>query len=259
MVDRYRLGMELHPFLDHDGPIGFAHRGGAGEFPENTERAFRHAVGLGFTHIETDVHVTADGVAIAFHDDALDRVTDRAGLIAELPWSEVRRAKVAGTDEILRLDDLLASFPDTRINLDPKHDAAVDPLARALRATDAIERVCIGSFSDRRIERVRAVLGDRLCVSAGTRRTAALFLRSLGIPVPVRRIHAAQVPVAFGPVPLVRRAFVEAVHRLGLHVHVWTIDDPVEMERLLDLGVDGLMTDRPEVLRDVFIRRGLWN
>lgn len=248
----------LHPFLDHDGPIAFAHRGGASAHPENTERAFRHAVELGFTHLETDVHVTADGVAIAFHDESLDRVTDREGVIAELPWSEVRRARVSGTDEIMRLDDLLDAFPDTRINLDPKNDAAVAPLAAALRATDAVERVCVCSFSDDRTERVRAIVGDALCVGAGPRKIAALVLRGLRLPMPVRGIDVAQVPLRHGRVPIVRRGFVDAVHRLGIHVHVWTIDERAEMERLLDLGVDGLMTDRPETLRDVFADRGLW-
>ena len=250
--------MSVHPFLDHGGPIAFAHRGGAESHPENTERAFRHAVELGFTHVETDVHVTADGVAIAFHDSVLDRVTDRRGVIAELPWSEVRRARVNGTEEILRLDELFDAFPDTHVNLDPKHDAAVRPLADAVRSAGAVDRVCVGSFSDRRIDQVRALLGESLCVSAGPRRTAALVARGARMPLPVRGVHAAQVPVSYGRVPVVRRRFVETAHRLGIHVHVWTVDDPDEMERLLDLGVDGIMTDRPAVLRDVFVRRGLW-
>ncbi len=248
----------LHPFLDHDGPIAFAHRGGASVHPENTERAFRHAVGLGFTHLETDVHVTADGVAIAFHDESLDRVTDREGTVADLPWSEVRRARVSGTDEIMRLDDLLAAFPDTRVNLDPKHDAAVEPLADALRATDAVERVCVCSFDDARTEQVRSIVGRDLCVGAGPRTIAALVLRSFRLPARVQQVHVAQVPLKHGRVPIVRRGFVDAAHRLGIHVHVWTIDERSEMERLLDLGVDGLMTDRPETLRDVFADRGLW-
>ena len=247
-----------HPFLDHDGPIAFAHRGGASVHPENTERAFRHAVDLGYTHLETDVHVTADGVAIAFHDESLDRVTDREGVIAELPWSEVRRARVAGTDEIMRLDDLLAAFPDTRINLDPKHDAAVGPLAEALQATGAVERVCVCSFSDERTEHVRAIVGDTLCVGAGPRTITALVLRSLRLPAQVADVHVAQVPLKHGRVPIVRKGFVKAAHRRGIEVHVWTIDERAEMERLLDMGVDGLMTDQPEVLRDVLVDRGLW-
>jgi glycerophosphoryl diester phosphodiesterase len=248
----------VHPYLDVDGPIGFAHRGGAGVHPENTERAFRHAVELGFTHIETDVHVTRDGVAVAFHDASLDRVTDREGAIGELGWAEVRRARVGGTEPIMRLDELLEAFPDTRVNLDPKHDAAVEPLAAAVTGAGAVERVMVGAFSDRRIDRVRRLVGRRLAVSAGPRRMAALYARSRRAPVPVRGVHAAQIPVRFGRLTLVTPAMVATAHDLGLHVHVWTIDDPVEMERLLDLGVDGIMTDRPEVLRDVYRRRGHW-
>ena len=84
-------------FLDHPGPIAFAHRGGAGDWPENTMPAFAGAVALGYRYVETDVHVTADGVLLAFHDDRLDRVTDRAGVVRELPWSEVRQARVDGS------------------------------------------------------------------------------------------------------------------------------------------------------------------
>lgn len=248
----------IHPFLDHGGPIAFAHRGGAEAHPENTERAFRHAVELGYTHIETDVHVTRDGVAIAFHDERLDRVTDRDGVIAELTWAEVRAARVAGTDEILRLDELFEAFPDTYINLDPKHEAAVAPLATTILRTGAVERVCVGSFSDRRIDRVRRLVGDRLAISAGPRRITALLARSYRLPIPLRGVVAAQVPVRAGRVEIVTPRFLHAAHRRGLHVHVWTVNDAAEMERLLDLGVDGIMTDRPESLRDVFRARGLW-
>jgi len=248
-----------HPYLDHQGPLAIAHRGGAGDHPENTERAFRHAVELGFTHVETDVHVTADGVAIAFHDDVLDRVTDRVGTIAALPWSEVRRAMVDGTDEICRLDQLLDGFPNTRFNLDPKHDAAVESLAEVLRRTNAKSRVCVGSFSDKRLDRMRALMGDGLCTGTGPRRTLLLLLNSLRIPVRPRHAMVAQVPVKSNGITIVNRRFVRAAHRLGMHVHVWTIDEPAEIERLLDLGVDGIMTDLPEVLKSTYERRGVWN
>ena len=249
----------IHPYLDHDGPLAIAHRGGAGDHPENTERAFRHAVELGFTHVETDVHVTSDGVAVAFHDDVLDRVTDRVGIIAELPWSEVSRALVDGTDPICRLDDLLDGFPDTRFNLDPKHDAAVEPLAEVLRRTGATSRVCVGSFSDKRLDRMRSLMGNDLCTGTGPRRTLLLVLNSLHLPVRPRNSMVAQVPVKSNGITIVTRRFVEAAHRLGMHVHVWTIDDSGEMDRLLDLGVDGLMTDLPELLKATYERRGQWN
>jgi len=248
-----------HPYFEHDGPLAIAHRGGAGEHPENTERAFRHAVELGFTHVETDVHVTSDGVVIAFHDDVLDRVTDRTGVIAELPWSEVRRARVDGTDEICRLDDLLDTFPDTRFNLDPKHDAAVAPLADVLRRTGAVTRVCVGSFSDRRLDRIRALLDDDVCTGTGPRRTLLLVLNSLRIPVRPKNAMVAQVPVRSAGITIVTQRFVDAAHRLGMHVHVWTIDDPGEMKRLLGFGVDGILTDRPELLRATYEGLGVWN
>lgn len=250
--------MARHSYLDVDGPIAFAHRGGAGTFPENTLRAFRHAVSLGFTHVETDVHVTADGVAVAFHDGSLDRVTDARGPIAELPWSEVRRARVAGTDEILRLDELLEDLPDTRINLDPKSDAAVEPLVEALERLDAVERVCVCSFSDRRTKRVRDRLGSSLCVGAGPRGIARLMAAAGRISTGALDFHAAQVPVRARGLTIVRPSVLAAARRHEIDVHVWTVDDPAEMHRLLDLGVDGIMTDRPEVLRAVMIDRGHW-
>jgi len=247
-----------HPYLENDGPLGFAHRGGASVHPENTERAFRHAVRLGFTHLETDVHVTRDKVAVAFHDDVLDRVTDRQGAVADLDWAEVRRARVDGTDEICRLDDLLTGFPETRFNLDPKHDAAIEPLADVLRRTDSVERVCVTSFSGRRTRRVKAEVGPRLCTGAGPVQVIANLGAGWRLPALIRGVEVFQVPVRVGRVAVVTRRFVQAAHRRRLHVHVWTIDDAAEIARLLDLGVDGVMTDEPEVLRSVYRSRGHW-
>ena len=251
--------MPRHPYLDVEGPIAFAHRGGAEEFPENTLRAFRHAVDLGYTHVETDVHATADGVAVAFHDDSLDRVTDGRGAIGDLDWSRLQRALVAGTDPILRLDELLEELPDTRINIDPKSDAAVGPLVEVLRRAGAVERVCVCSFSDRRTRQVRDLIGDSLCVGAGPRGIARLLAATarVGRPAPFD-FDAAQVPVRSKGLTLVRPAVLAAAHRHEVAVHVWTIDEPAEMHRLLDMGVDGIMTDRPSVLRQVMIERGHW-
>lgn len=249
----------IHPYLDVGRPIAFAHRGGAEVHPENTERAFRHAVDLGFTHLESDVHVTRDGVAIAFHDERLDRVTDTVGVIAEMDWSAVRRARVDGTEPIMRLEELFEAFPEARLNLDPKTAAAVQPLADTILRANAVERVMVGSFSDRRIEAVRRLVGDRLAVSAGPRQTTAILLRSRGVPTAARWFHALQVPVAMRGVPVVTKRLVAHAHRQGTQVHVWTINDDREMHRLLDLGVDGIMTDRPETLRSVLIERGDWH
>lgn len=220
--------------------------------------AFEAAVRLGYRYLETDVHVTADGVLVAFHDARLDRVTDRTGAIADLTWDEVRRARIDGHGEIPTFEDLLGAWPHVRVNVDPKADSAVGPLIDAINRTRAAERVCVGAFSDRRIGRVAAGVGDALCTGMGPRAIARLRGASLGAPAGAIPGHCAQVPSHMGRLPLVTRRFVDTAHRLGKVVHVWTIDDPDEMHRLLDLGVDGIMTDRPAVLRAVLEARGAW-
>jgi glycerophosphoryl diester phosphodiesterase len=245
-------------YLDWPGPIPWAHRGGADEVPENTMPAFEHAVGLGYRYVETDVHRTSDGVLLAFHDDVLDRVTDRTGVVAELPWSEVREARVDGTEPIPLLDDLLGTWPELRVNIDPKHDAAVEPLVEVLRRTGAVDRVCIGAFSDERLARVRAALPG-ICTSLGPGGSLQLGLAASGAQeVAELEAPCAQLPPSYGDTPVVTAEVVAEAHRRGMQVHVWTIDERDEMERLLDLGVDGLMTDRPALLKEVLQARGLW-
>ena len=243
-----------HPYLDWNGPIAFAHRGGASDVPENTMPAFEYAVGLGYRYVETDVQVTADGVLVAFHDNDLRRTTGRAGRISDLPWSEVRTALVDGEAPIPLLEDLLGTWPELRVNIDCKTDAAVDALVSALRRTDALGRVCLGAFNDGRLRRLRDMLGPGVCTSLGPGGVAGMKYGTL------RRTAAmaAQVPVRQGPLTVTDQKFVDRCHRMGVAVHVWTIDDAAEMHRLLDLGVDGIMTDRPEVLRSVFQERGVW-
>lgn len=252
------MATSVHPFLDNGGPIAFAHRGGAGEWPENTMPAFAGAIALGYQYVETDAHLTADGKVLAFHDDRLDRVTDSTGLIEELGWSEISRARVDGREPIPLLEELLTTWPDLKVNIDPKHDAVVEPLAELLRSLDAVSRVCIGSFSDRRIHRMEELLGPELCTSLGPKGVARLRASSFGLGRRHPGGRCVQVPVSAGGVTLVDRRFVDRAHSHGLDVHVWTIDDPGEMHRLLELGVDGIMTDLPLVLRDVLLERGEW-
>ena len=221
--------------------------------------AFAAAVQTGFDYVETDAHVTSDGVVIAFHDDLLDRVTDRQGLIAQLPWSEVSRAKIDGRAPIPLLEELLATWPKLRVNIDPKHDEVVEPLADLLARTRTLDRVCLGSFSDRRLERFRSLFGDDICTSMGPKAIAQFRASSFGIGRRLPAGNCLQVPTHAGRLPLVDARFLRRAHRSGLPVHVWTIDDPAEMTRLLDLGVDGIMTDRPAVLRSVLEERGQWN
>jgi glycerophosphoryl diester phosphodiesterase len=252
--------MARFPFLDWPGPLAFAHQGAHadGVAGENTMASFEAAVALGYRYLETDAHATADGVLVAFHDDHLDRLTDRAGAISDLPWSEVRAARVRDHHEIPPLEDVLTAWPNVRVNIDPKHDAAVAPLVELVRRTGSIDRVCIGAFSDDRLARVRAALGDRVCTSMGPRQVGRLVAASRGIPVGRFSAACVQVPVRRGRVPIVTGRFVAAAHRRDLQVHVWTVNDAGEMHRLLDLGVDGIMTDRPDVLKAVLEERHAW-
>lgn len=248
-----------YPFLDGPAPLAFAHRGGAAGGLENSMSAFGRAYRLGYRYLETDVHATCDGVALAFHDRTLDRVTDASGVVAELPYAQVAKARIGGVEPIPRLDDLLGAWPDVRVNLDVKHPAAVGPLVDVVRATGAYDRVCVASFSERRIAAVRAALGPRVATALGPRGVAALRLAAYGARrAAPRGIPCAQVPVRVRGLRVVDARFVRAAHAAGVSVHVWVVDEAAEMRRLLDLGVDGLMTDRLEVLRDVLAERGAW-
>lgn len=252
-----------YAYLEHDGLLAFAHRGGASSWPENTMPAFQGAIDLGYRYIETDVHATRDGVLLAFHDDRLDRVTDRTGVIAEMDYADVRAARVDGKEPIPLMSEMLAAWPEVRINIDPKRDNAVMPLIKVLREAQALDRVCVTAFSGKRTASIREALGPTLCTGMGPLSTGRLRVSSwMG---PVRFVlggfveGCAQIPVEQYGIPLVDRALVDRAHELGLQVHVWTIDEEAEMRRLIDLGVDGIMTDDPALLKSVLIKRGLWH
>ncbi|NUL05014.1 glycerophosphodiester phosphodiesterase [Streptomyces lunaelactis] len=248
-----------HPYLDHPSVLAFAHRGGAADGLENTAAAFRRAAHAGYRYFETDVHTTSDGKLVAFHDGTLDRVTDTRGRIAALPWSEVRRARVAGKEPLALFEELLEAFPQARWNVDIKAEPALVPLVDLIRRTGAWDRVCVGSFSEGRVARAARLAGPRLATSYGVLGVLGLRLRSFGIPAAVRAgAVCAQVPESQGGIRVVDRRFVRAAHDRGLQVHVWTVNDADRMAALLDLGVDGIMTDHLETLRTVLTDRGVW-
>jgi glycerophosphoryl diester phosphodiesterase len=257
-------GPAPHPYLDVPRPIAMAHRGFSTQGLENTMAAFEAAVQLGMTHVETDVHATRDGVLVAFHDLDLDRVTTGRGGIADATWADLRGVRVGGREPIPLLEDLLGTWPELRVNIDVKDWPAVTPLVDVLHRTDAVDRVCVASFDDRRSAAVRRAIGPRLATSPGrggvTRwRLAALAPPPLDRPLAPRwpaGTVALQVPTAAGPLPVVTRRSVRAAHRQGMQVHVWTVNDEAEMDRLLDLGVDGLISDRADTLVRVLTRRG---
>ncbi|MFF4836765.1 glycerophosphodiester phosphodiesterase [Streptomyces sp. NPDC001315] len=248
-----------HPYLDHPGPLAFAHRGGAADGLENTVAQFRRAVATGYRYIETDVHATRDGKLVAFHDAMLDRVTDGAGRIADLRWEDVRHARVGGKEPVPLFEELLETFPEVRWNVDIKAEPALHPLLNLIARTDSWDRVCVGSFSEARVTRAQRLAGPRLATSYGTRGVLNLRLRSWGVPAALRRSAvAAQVPESQSGIQVVDRRFLRAAHARGLQVHVWTINEADRMHRLLDLGVDGIMTDHIDTLRKVMEDRGVW-
>lgn len=254
-----------YPFFDRPF-IAMAHRGGALFGPnvdrENSLHAFTEAVQLGYDYLETDVHVTADGTLIAFHDDRLDRVTDRGGMIAALRWEEVRRARIGGHDAIPTLDELFEACPTHRFNIDIKAAGAIEPLARTINRHRAHDRVCVGSFGVDRIRAFRRLMGTQVATSlagpgvAWTRFVPAVprLLNDVGVVLQI----PVEWPIAGRLVRLVTPALIQRAHAAGKPVHVWTIDDPAVMHELIDLGVDGLISDRIDLLREVCQARGLW-
>jgi glycerophosphoryl diester phosphodiesterase len=250
-----------YPFLDAPTPLAFAHRGGAAAGDENTVEAFGRAVDMGYRYVETDVQATSDGVAVVFHDDTLHRIFGRDARVDGLRYADLASIRVDGDPVVPRLDAVLAAWPEVRFNIDVKSDAAVAPVADVVRRAGALDRVLLAAFSDARTARLRAELGPALATSLGPRAAATLYATSRvgwGGVRATRGIAAAQVPPTSGRLRVVDRRFIRHAHRLGLQVHVWTIDDPTEMHELLDLGVDGIMTDHIDVLRDVYTQRGHW-
>lgn len=256
-------------YFDGGIPIAMAHRGGAAYPPnigfENSLAAFRRAVEMGYHYLETDVHATVDGQVVAFHDPDLDRVTDAHGAIAALPYAAVARARIGGREPIPLLTELLEEFPEAKVNIDIKSDAALGPTVGIIQRMRVIDRVCIGSFSERRVRAARRVLGPRLATAAGQIGTGALRLaptrlsRLLHTPAPVLQIPVEH-RVQGRQITLLTPELVGIAHRLGKQVHVWfhewSREDAAEMHRLLDLGVDGIITDHIEVLREVLEERG---
>ena len=183
------------PFLDNTGPIPFAHRGGAGVFPENTLPAFQNAVDMGYKYLETDVHSSKDGIVLAFHDDSLDRVTGHVGKISDLTSKEISNIQINGFAKIPTLLELLETFPKVKINIDPKADSVVTPLINLLKHTNSVSRVCIGSFSDQRIKLIRKELGSGLCVSAGPKAVVRFLTGHFQFSSSKTYYHSTQVPL----------------------------------------------------------------
>jgi glycerophosphoryl diester phosphodiesterase len=242
-----------------DAPfVAMAHRGDARSHAENTLGAFEAAVGLGYRFLETDVRLTRDGVLVVFHDATLARLADDRRAVGQLTFGELAQLELSGGGTIPRLETVLSAWPELRWNLDPKEDEVVEPLADLLQKMGMVDRICVGSHYDHRTNRLRTLLGDRLCTALGRVGAARLRLASWGLPLKENHASCAQIPVQHGPLPLVDRKLIECAHGQGIAVIVWTINDTDTMRQLIDLGVDGIMTDHASALRRVLIERALW-
>ncbi|WP_084106280.1 glycerophosphodiester phosphodiesterase family protein [Demequina sp. NBRC 110056] len=251
-----------HPYFDNGGkPVALAHRGFSLEGLENSMKAFQAAVDLGYRYLETDAHGTSDGVAVALHDETLDRTTDATGAVSERDWSTVRSARIGGVEPVPKLEDVLGTWPDVRVNIDVKEVSGIEPVAAAIERTRAHDRVCLGSFSADRRRATLKLLSRPVATPAAEREAIAWWIGTwfgAKADASLGDVDALQIPWRNGPFPFIGRRHVKAAHAAGREVHIWTVNRRDHMEHLLDIGVDGLVSDRADILKDVLIARGQW-
>jgi glycerophosphoryl diester phosphodiesterase len=266
-----RVSRLRRPYVVHDKPLFFAHRGGSGLAPENTLIAFAQGLALGADALELDIQTTSDGEIVVIHDPTLDRTTNGRGPIAAYTLDEVKRLDAGyrfTTDgghtypyrgqgvTIPTMREILERFPQTRINIDLKESAPAREyrLWELIQEYEAYDRVLVASGDlHLPIIRFRQLVAGRVATSASELEIRRFFFTNLVRATRWLRppYDALQVPETHRNIRIVSRTFIDAAHRLGLDVHVWTVDAPADMERLLALGVDGLMTDRPDLLAKV--------
>lgn len=254
------------PVASRVGPIILAHRGGNEKSTENTLQAFSYAYSLGIRHIETDVHLTADGHVVLSHDSRLDRCFGVHAKVSDLSYREISRLRDAQGQQMPLLAEALEAFPTMYFNIDAKVKAVEDPLLEVLSQHRAFDRVLVTSFDESRVQRMRVATRARVATSLGMSAVVRLVAAAKTASHPGRwrvpgahlGVVAAQVPYSYGPITVVDRRFVAAAHSLGLAVHVWTVDEPEDITNLIGLGVDGIVTNRPRFVRDFLSERGLW-
>ena len=250
-----------HPseFLASAGPRVFAHRGLSLEAPENTLLSFLKALSSGATHLETDVHVTRDGTAVLSHDPDLVRLAGRNVRVDQLTMAELRRIDLGVGQSFVSLGEALDTFPEARFNIDVKAAGAAEPTARAVLDAGATRRVLITSFSEERRRRTTALLPGVATSASSPVLLKALLASGLGLTgragQVLRGFAAVQVPERYGRVPVVTPRFIRVMHAIEVEVHVWTVNEPAQMSRLLDLGVDGIVTDRCDLAVEIIAGR----
>jgi glycerophosphoryl diester phosphodiesterase len=240
--------------------MAIAHRGGAGLAQENSLAAFGLASALGLRYLETDVRVTSDGHLVCFHDETLDRVTAATGPVRSMTLQQLRALRINQAEPIPTFDEALDAFPDQCFTVDPKDQGGLAPLVRCLRRKGVAERVCVAGAWDGWLAHVRREVPEVATALGWRSLTALLTCARAGVQPPRALATApfAHVPVKLGRVPIFVERLVAMSHQIGVRVVTWTVDEPVMMRRLLDAGVDAIITDRPDVLREVLLSRGEW-
>ena len=245
-------------FLDNYNFIPFAHRGGSYDFCENTLDAFNNSINLGYRHIETDVRHTKDNKLIIFHDPDLKRILGLDAKIENLNYEEIKNIKIFETHTIPLLDEALSSWPDINFNIEPKSLESAYLLKDKLKSMKNIDRICIGSFSNTKIDILRNEFKDNLC-SSMTKSETILFFLNRFFSIYDNSIPCLQIPMTYMGFRIVTSDLVEHVHSLGKKIHVWTINDENQMIDLININVDGIMTDKPTTLKKVLQKKSLWN
>jgi len=242
--------MTIHPYLNQSGVSISAHRGGSEEAPENTLESFGYAIGLGSSYIETDVQLSADGIPYIFHDDDLSRLLNMNVKFNSLHSDQIEKLRLFESYQIPKLETALTQFPNALFQIDLKTDEVALPAMKVIESLNAFDRICIASFSSNRLQKVRKKFPDT-CLSMGPKEILKLLLASFGLYNKTIYGDCLQVPVYHYGIKLVTRRFVKYVQSIGLKIHVWTINDENTMRKLIDLGVDGIITDRPKLLKEV--------
>jgi len=255
-------------YLSGEHPIRFAHRGSRILWPENTAHAFHGAVEMGYKYIETDVRISKDGHVVVFHDETLERTTNSRGKVSDWHLDELQNLDAAFHFDhegghplrgqgvgISSLADVLAEFPDVHFNIDLKGPGLEWPVADTIRKAGREDTLMIGSFIGHRTAKFRRITKGTIATSAGPRDTLMMWAASRRGRYVQRPVEAYQIPFNYKSLPIDQK-YVDAIHASGSQVHFWTVNEKPDMHRLLDLGADGLVTDRPDRLNEVLAERG---
>ena len=237
----------MKSYLNYSGVAVLAHRGGSLESYENTIESFHYSKNIGCKFIETDVQLSSDGIPYIFHDDTFLRLLGKNIIFNSLDSSEIDKLRLFENHPIPKLDTVLKTFPDLYFQIDVKTDEVALPTLEVIKKNNAMNRVCIASFSSKRLQNVYMQYPD-ICLSMGPNEVLKMLLSSFGLYRKPITGHCLQIPIYQYGIKLVTKRFVKFVHKKGLKICVWTINDETTFKNLIDIGVDGIITDKPKLL-----------